>query len=53
MGKTITKVIRVDNDTKKLMNEFYKDIGLYQYCINVDICPVLYFINKERDKFYE
>ena len=26
MGKTITKVIRVDNDTKKLMNEFYKDI---------------------------
>ena len=24
MGKTITKVIRVDNDTKKLMNEFYK-----------------------------
>ena len=25
MGKTITKVIRVDNDTKKLMNEFYKD----------------------------
>ena len=26
MGKTITKVIRVDNDTKKLMNEFYKDM---------------------------
>ena len=26
MSKTITKVIRVDNDTKKLMNEFYKDI---------------------------
>jgi ribonuclease HIII len=26
LGKTITKVIRVDNDTKKLMNEFYKDM---------------------------
>ena len=26
MGKTITKVIRVDNETKKLMNEFYKDM---------------------------
>lgn len=26
MSKTITKVIRVDNDTKKLMNEFYKDM---------------------------
>ena len=26
MGKAITKVIRVDNDTKKLMNEFYKDM---------------------------
>lgn len=26
MGKTITKVIRVDNDTKKLMIEFYKDM---------------------------
>lgn len=26
MGKTITKVIRVDNDTKKLMNEFYKNM---------------------------
>ena len=26
MSKTITKVIRVDNDTKKLMNEFYNDI---------------------------
>ena len=26
MGNTITKVIRVDNDTKKLMNEFYKDM---------------------------
>lgn len=26
MGKTITKVIRVDNYTKKLMNEFYKDM---------------------------
>lgn len=26
MCKTITKVIRVDNDTKKLMNEFYKDM---------------------------
>ena len=26
MGKTINKVIRVDNDTKKLMNEFYKDM---------------------------
>ena len=26
MGKTITKAIRVDNDTKKLMNEFYKDM---------------------------
>lgn len=26
MGKTITKVIRVDNDTKKLMYEFYKDM---------------------------
>ena len=26
MSKTITKVIRVDNDTKKLMNEFYKYI---------------------------
>lgn len=26
MGKTITKVIIVDNDTKKLMNEFYKDM---------------------------
>lgn len=26
MGKTITKVIKVDNDTKKLMNEFYKDM---------------------------
>ena len=26
MGKTITKVIRVDNDTKKLMNEFYRDM---------------------------
>ena len=26
MGKTITKVIRVDNDIKKLMNEFYKDM---------------------------
>ena len=26
MGKTITKVIRVDNDTKKLMNEYYKDM---------------------------
>lgn len=26
MGKTITKVIRVGNDTKKLMNEFYKDM---------------------------
>ena len=26
MGKNITKVIRVDNDTKKLMEEFYKDM---------------------------
>jgi len=26
LGKTITKVIRVDNDTKKLMIEFYKDM---------------------------
>ena len=26
MGKTITKVIRIDNETKKLMNEFYKDM---------------------------
>lgn len=26
MGKTITKVIKVDNETKKLMNEFYKDM---------------------------
>lgn len=26
MGKTITKVIRVDNETKKLMNEFYSDM---------------------------
>ena len=26
MGKTITKVIRVDNDTKKLKNEFYIDM---------------------------
>ena len=26
MSKTITKVIRVDNETKKLMNEFYKDM---------------------------
>ena len=26
MGNSITKVIRVDNDTKKLMNEFYKDM---------------------------
>ena len=26
MGKTITKVIIVDNDTKKLMIEFYKDM---------------------------
>ena len=26
MKKTITKVIRVDNETKKLMNEFYKDV---------------------------
>lgn len=26
MKKTITKVIRVDNETKKLMNEFYKDM---------------------------
>lgn len=25
-NKTITKVIRVDNETKKLMNDFYKDI---------------------------
>ena len=29
MGKTITKVIRVDNDTKKLMNEFYKYMKRY------------------------
>ena len=26
MKKTITKVIRVDNETKKIMNEFYKDV---------------------------
>ncbi|MBQ8193299.1 MAG: ribonuclease HIII [Bacilli bacterium] len=26
MKKTITKVIRVDNETKKLMNDFYKDM---------------------------
>ena len=26
MKKTITKVIRVDNETKKLMNEFYQDM---------------------------
>lgn len=26
MNKNITKVIRVDNDTKKLMEEFYKDM---------------------------
>ena len=25
-NKTITKVIRVDNETKKLMNDFYKDM---------------------------
>ena len=26
MGKTITKVIRVDNNTKKLMCDFYQDM---------------------------
>ena len=26
MAKTITKVIRVDNETKKLMNNFYDPI---------------------------
>ena len=26
MSKTITKVIRVDNTTKKLMCDFYKDM---------------------------
>ena len=25
-NKTITKVIRVDNETKKLMSDFYKDM---------------------------
>ena len=25
-NKTITKVIRVDNETKKLMNDFYRDM---------------------------
>ena len=29
-NKTITKVIRVDNETKKLMNDFYKDMKYIQ-----------------------